>query len=84
MVVLSVKYPDGDGFIFETTTTTKNDDLIDSLVAIHNGRLRARVVIDAVRSLALYGPMKKPDEVGIDYVRIFYFDDFQYDEFGCR
>lgn len=70
MVVLSIKYPDGDGFIFETTTATRNDDLIETLVAIHNGRLRARVVIDSVRSLALHGPMKKPDEVGVDYVRI--------------
>jgi hypothetical protein len=71
MVVLSIKYPDGDGFIFETSTATRNDELIDSLVAIHNCRLRARVVIDSVRSLALHGPMKKPDEVGIDYVRFF-------------
>ena len=69
MVVLSIKYPEGDGFIFETTTETSNDDLIASLVAIHNGRLRARTVIDSVRSLALYGPLKKPDDVGNDYVR---------------
>lgn len=69
MVVISVKNSDGDGFLFETTTDTRNDDLIASLVAIQNGRLRARVVADAVRGLCKHGPMKKPEEVGSDAVK---------------
>ena len=69
MVVISVKNADGDGFLFETTTNTKNDSLIDSLVTIQNGRLRARVAVDAARGLAKYGPMKKPDEAGLDEVK---------------
>lgn len=64
MVVVSVKQTDGDGFLFETTTDTKNEHLIESLVRIHNGRLRAAVIVDAVRGLASYGPMKQPSEIG--------------------
>jgi hypothetical protein len=71
MVVISIKYPDGDGFIFETTASCRNDDLITELVTIHNTRLRARVIIDCVRNLASHGPMKKPEEVGIDHVRLY-------------
>uniref|UniRef100_A0A7S2MUC4 Uncharacterized protein n=1 Tax=Helicotheca tamesis TaxID=374047 RepID=A0A7S2MUC4_9STRA len=69
MVVISVKNADGDGFLFETTTQTKNDDLIRSLANIQNDRLRSRVVIDAARGLATHGPMKKPQEAGLDEVK---------------
>lgn len=72
MVVLSIKNSDGDGFLFETTTNTRNDDLIKSLVEIHNERLRAKVIVDSVRGLALYGPMKEPNQVGIDEVSYHY------------
>ena len=69
MVVISIKQSDGDGFLYETTTDCLNDNLIESLVAIHNERLRAKVIADSVRGLALYGPMKEPNQVGIDEVR---------------
>ncbi len=68
MVVISIKQSDGDGFLHETTTDTFNDDLIVSLVTIYNERLRAKVIVDGVRGLALYGPMKEPNQVGIDEV----------------
>ena len=68
MVVISIKHADGDGFLYETTTDTRNDDLIASLVEIHNERLRAKVIVDGVRGLAMYGPMKEPSKVGIDEV----------------
>lgn len=51
MVVISIKYKDGDGFMFETTTDTLNDDLIKSLVDIHNARLQATWVLESVPSL---------------------------------
>mmetsp|Transcript_17631 Transcript_17631/g.25509 ORF Transcript_17631/g.25509 Transcript_17631/m.25509 type:complete len:284 (-) Transcript_17631:1536-2387(-) len=69
MVVISVKNADGDGFLFETTTDTKNEELIRSLVNIQNDRLRSRLIIDAVRGLAAHGPMKKPQEAGLDEVK---------------
>mmetsp|Transcript_9601 Transcript_9601/g.21459 ORF Transcript_9601/g.21459 Transcript_9601/m.21459 type:complete len:280 (-) Transcript_9601:146-985(-) len=65
MVVFNVKESsDGDAFLYETTTDTLNDDLIASLVVIHNGRIQARVVADAIRGLAADGPMEKPSLVG--------------------
>uniref|UniRef100_A0A7S4N8L1 Uncharacterized protein n=1 Tax=Odontella aurita TaxID=265563 RepID=A0A7S4N8L1_9STRA len=75
MVVISVKDADGGGFLYETTTGTRNDDLIASLVAIQNGRLRARVVVDAVRGLCAHGPMKKPEEAGSDELKEKYLDE---------
>jgi hypothetical protein len=70
MVVISVKQSDGDGFLYETTIDTLNDDLIKSLVDIHNERLRAKVIVDGVRGLAIYGPMKEQNQIGIDEVRM--------------
>eukprot|EP00985_Skeletonema_marinoi_P020828 scaffold12444_cov134-Skeletonema_marinoi.AAC.8 len=49
-----------DEFLFETKCSTKTDDLIASLVAIHNARLRANIIVDTVRGLATYGLMKEP------------------------
>ena len=68
MVVISVKNSEGDGFLFETTVDAPNDDLIEQLVSIHNLCLQAKVVADSVRGLAQYGPMKKPQDAGLDEV----------------
>ena len=63
MVVFNCKCgPDGDAFLYETTTDTPNDDLIAALVSLHNGRILARVVVDAVRGLAAAGPMVEKEE----------------------
>ena len=62
MVVISIKQSNGEGFLYETTTDTLNDDLIESLVNIHNARLQAQFIADAVRGLAAYGPMKNPED----------------------
>ena len=40
-----------DEFLFETKTSTKVDDLIASIVSIHNSRLRANLIVDTVRGL---------------------------------
>ena len=65
MVVFNCKCgPDGDAFLYETTTDTPNDDLIAALVSLHNGRILARVVVDAVRGLAAAGPMVEPSAAG--------------------
>lgn len=65
MVVISLKGSsgDGDGFLFETTTDTPNDELISSLVELQNLRFRSKVIVDSVRGLAQYGPMKKNNPV---------------------
>lgn len=48
-----------DEFLFETKASTKVDDLIQSIVSIHNTRLRATLIVDAVRGLSTYGLMKQ-------------------------
>jgi len=53
MVVISIKYQNGDGFLFETTTNTLNDDLIKSLIETHNTRLHARWVLETVQNLII-------------------------------
>mmetsp|Transcript_15774 Transcript_15774/g.17987 ORF Transcript_15774/g.17987 Transcript_15774/m.17987 type:complete len:285 (+) Transcript_15774:148-1002(+) len=91
MVVISIKQADGDGFLYETTTETQNNDLIKSLVEIHNERLRARVIVDGCRALALYGPMKHQSQVGSDEVKEKYMNEkiekgpnYQTDPTGIR
>ncbi|KAL7438221.1 hypothetical protein ACHAXH_004491 [Discostella pseudostelligera] len=75
MVLISLKSTLGgasggdDGFLFETTASTPVDDLIESLVEIHNARVRSRLIIESVKELALYGIMKRPGGVGTDEVQ---------------
>jgi len=69
MVIISVKKPDGDGFLYNTTTSTPNEQLIAELVAIHNARLQVRILAPALRELGKYGPMKKVEEQGLDEVK---------------
>lgn len=74
MVLISLKSTLGsassnDGFLFETTVSTTVDDLIESLVEIHNARLRSFLIIDSVKELSMYGAMKLPETVGSDEVR---------------
>jgi len=69
MVVISVKHSDGDGFLFETTTSTSNNDLITSLVNIHNDRLRIQILASNLVELGKYGPSKKPEDQGLDDVQ---------------
>jgi hypothetical protein len=59
-----------DSFLYETTVATPNDELIASLVDIHNARVRSNLLVDGVRGLAAYGVMKKPEEVGTDEVSV--------------
>ena len=58
-VILSIKKNDGDGFLYETTTASTNDDLISELCEIWNARLRVRILAPGLRELGKYGPMKK-------------------------
>lgn len=74
MVLISLKSTMGadssnDGFLFETKSTTTVDDLIQSLVEIHNARQRSFLIIHSVKELAIYGPMKNPEPIGTKKVR---------------
>ncbi|GMH59673.1 hypothetical protein TL16_g02880 [Triparma laevis f. inornata] len=74
MVIISVKKPDGDGFLYETTTTTSNDDLIVQLCEVWNARLRVKILAPSLRELGKHGPMKKIEEQGLDEVKEKYED----------
>lgn len=65
MVLISLKHSEGDGFLYETTIITPNSDLISSLVTVYNDRLRSKILIEAVRDLANYGPMKNSECTGL-------------------
>jgi hypothetical protein len=69
MVIISVKNNNGDGFLFETTTSTSNVDLITGLCAVHNARLRIRILAPSLRELGKYGVMKKAEDQGLDAVK---------------
>ena len=67
MVVFHIKHTtndnNNDGFLYETTLNTKNEDLIKSLITIYNLRIQSMILIDAVKEgLALYGIMKQPGQ----------------------
>jgi hypothetical protein len=52
-----------DEFLFETKSSTKVDDLIEDIVAVHNARQRSFLIIDSVRGISTYGLMKQPNSV---------------------
>jgi hypothetical protein len=53
-----------DEFLYETKLSTKVDDLIESLVNIHNARVRSHFIITTVKGLAMYGVARRIDEDG--------------------
>ena len=53
-----------DEFLYETKLSTKVDDLIESLVTIHNARVRSHFIITTVKELATYGVARRIDDGG--------------------
>lgn len=68
MVVIHIKKENGDGFLYEASCETSNDNLIRDLVDIWNMRLRLKQLVGGLREMALYGPMKPPDKAGLDEI----------------
>ena len=65
MVVCHVKAGQGekaDGFLFESTVKATNAELIKELVEVWNLRVRVKMLVNSVRQLAEYGPMKPPNK----------------------
>jgi len=69
MVVIHVKRSDKDEFLYETTCATSNDTLIRELVEVWNLRLRLAQLAGSIQEMGKYGPMKKPEEAGLDEVK---------------
>lgn len=69
MVVLQIKNGDHDGFLYETTCSTLNDDLVRDLVRTWNTRIRLAQMCGSLMELAEHGPMKHPNKAGIDEIQ---------------
>jgi len=68
MVLFQIKKGDKDTYLYETTADTSNDVVVRELAEIWNLRLRIGQLCGAIREMAQYGPMKKPDAAGLDEV----------------
>lgn len=69
MVVIQVKHSETDTFLYETLSSTPNDQIVRELAQIWNLRIRLAQLTGSIRELAKYGPMKAQDKVGIDEIQ---------------
>merc|ERR1719161_2549638 len=66
MVLLHVKRSDKDTFLFDTPAATEVDAVVRELVRVQNLRGKVNRLAEAASQLALYGPMKLPEQQGLD------------------
>lgn len=66
MVLLHVKRSDKDSFLFDTPAASEVDVTVRELVKIQNLRLMVNRLAAAAEQLSLYGPMKTPEQQGLD------------------
>jgi len=64
--MLHVKRSEKDGFLFETPAASNVEQTVRDLVTAHNLRLKVNRLADAAGQLAQYGPMKLPEQQGLD------------------
>jgi hypothetical protein len=69
MVVIHIKRDDSNQYLYETSCGTSNDELITGLVTVWNMRIKLQFLVDNVRELAKHGPMKPPDQRGLDEIK---------------
>lgn len=65
-VLLHVKRSEKEGFLFETPAASEVSETVRQLVIAHNLRLKVNRLAEAAGQLALYGPMKLPEQQGLD------------------
>lgn len=65
MVHLNLKRGDQSQFLFETSLTTTIEQLLSSILAIFNGRLKIARICTEVEQLANHGPMYPPEILGL-------------------
>merc|ERR1719389_1260834 len=66
MVLLHVKRGEKDGFLFDTPAATEVDAVLREVVRVQNLRGKVNRLAEAAGQLALYGPMKLPEQQGLD------------------
>merc|ERR1719258_72017 len=64
--MLHVKRSEKDGFLFETPAASNVEQTVRDLVTAHNLRLKVNRLAAAAEQLAQYGPMKTPEQQGLD------------------
>lgn len=71
MVRLIVKRGDEGQFLFDTNLDAKLEVLAREIVAIFNGRLKVMRVCGEIEELAKFGPMHKPEIIGLTEEQVF-------------
>ena len=66
MVLLHVKRSEKESFLYETPCATDVDVVLRELVIIHNLRQKVNRLTEQAEQLALHGPMKPPEQQGLD------------------
>uniref|UniRef100_A0A7S4IHE8 Uncharacterized protein n=1 Tax=Prymnesium polylepis TaxID=72548 RepID=A0A7S4IHE8_9EUKA len=66
MVVLNVKRTEKESFLYETPVATDVETVRRELVKVHNMRHKVNRLTAAAEQLAMYGPMKLPEQQGLD------------------
>lgn len=65
MVLIHIKQKDESQFLFETTLDTLVDELVKSVVAIYNGRLKIDRITSEMEELSKYGTLFPPEILGL-------------------
>ena len=65
-VLLHVKRSEKDGFLFDTPAASEVGLTLRELVRVHNLRLKVNRLAEAAGQLAMHGPMKLPEQQGLD------------------
>ena len=65
-VLLHVKRSEKEGFLYNVPAATEVDVVVRELVKVHNLRGRVNRLAAAAGELSLYGPMKLPEQQGLD------------------
>ncbi|XP_026679648.1 cilia- and flagella-associated protein 298 isoform X2 [Diaphorina citri] len=65
MVILHVKHGDASQFLYETSTSTSIQQLLEEILNIYNGRLKVYRVMAEMEELAKHGTFLPPDMLGL-------------------
>lgn len=65
MVLIHIKRNDESQFLLETTLKTPIDELVNTVTAIYNGRLKVQRICSEMEELAKYGTLYPPEILGL-------------------
>ena len=65
-VLLHIKRSDKDSFLYDVPAATEVDVVLNSVVRVQNLRGKANRLAEAAQQLSMHGPMKLPEQQGLD------------------